>query len=91
MVKNTNLINEFLMKDGKVWKRNFARKCTRDPPKWDDTTVKCICWFVHGECFCDCGNKASHVKACPVPTTKYNNFKNFLKKVCRENSQPPSA
>ncbi len=91
MVKNTAPINEFLMKENEVWKRDFAKKCTRDHPEWDNTTGICVRWFICFKCFCDCGNKASHLGACTVPTAKCDNFKNFLKKICRENSPPPLA
>jgi hypothetical protein len=36
-VKNSAPINHFLMYEGKVWKRNFAGKCTRDHPKGTKT------------------------------------------------------
>ncbi len=38
VIKNAALITEFVMKDDEVWKRNFAEKCTRDCPKWDNNT-----------------------------------------------------
>ena len=30
IIKNTAPITEFLMKEGKIWKRDFAGKCSRD-------------------------------------------------------------
>jgi hypothetical protein len=36
IIKNTAPITEFLMKEGKIWKRDFAGKCSQDRPKWGD-------------------------------------------------------
>ncbi len=81
VIKNAAPITEFLMKDDDVWKCNLAGKCTRDRPKWDNNTFMCTRWYICGECFRDCKNKASHVGACAVPSTKRNEFKNYLGKV----------
>ncbi len=91
VIKNTAPITEFLMKDDEVWKRNFAGKCTRDRPKWDNNTFMCARWYIRGECFYNCNIKASHVGACTVPSTKRDKFKTYLGKVCQENTTPHSA
>jgi hypothetical protein len=54
IVKNPAPISEILMKDGKNWKEHFASKCSKDRPKWDDTTFMCARWHIRGECFVDC-------------------------------------
>jgi hypothetical protein len=93
ITKNVAPISEFLMKDGKNWKQqHFAGKCSKDCPKWDDTTFMCARWHIHGECFVDCNNKASHVEACAIPPAKCKEFKAYIAKVCREENAPsPSA
>ncbi len=91
VIKNAAFITEFHMKDDEVWKRNFTGKCTRDHPKWDNNTFMCTHWYNHVECFCDCNNKASHIGACAVPSTKHNKFKTFLGKVRQENTSPHLA
>jgi hypothetical protein len=91
IIKNADPISEFLLKEGKIWKHNFAGKCSKDRPKWDDTTFMCARWHIRGECFVDCNNKASHMGACAVPQAKCDKFKTYLGKVCRENNPSPSA
>ena len=46
----------------------------------------CARWWVPGECFVDCNNKASHIGACTVPQAKCTKFRKYLEKVRRENS-----
>jgi len=75
------------MKEGEIWKRDFAGKCSRDRPTWGDEWM-CARWHIHGECFVDCNNKSSHVAACAVPQAKHDEFKTYLTKVRRENSTP---
>jgi hypothetical protein len=82
IVKNPAPITKFLMKEGKIWKHDFSGKCTRDHPKWDETTFMCACWHIRAECFVDCKNKASHMGACAVPHAKHAGFKAYLNKVC---------
>jgi hypothetical protein len=89
MVKNTALINEFLIEGRKVWKHNFAGKCTRDHPKWDCNTVMCVRWFIRGKCFCDCGNKASLVGACAIPTAKTTILRTSSRKIAGRTPHPP--
>jgi hypothetical protein len=91
ITKNVAPISKFLMKDSKNWKQHFARKCSKDCPKWDDTTFMCARWHIRGECFVDCNNKASHVGACAVPPAKRKEFKAYIAKVCQENTPSPSA
>jgi hypothetical protein len=91
ITKNVAPISKFLMKDGKNWKQHFARKCSKDCPKWDDITFMCARWHIRGECFVDCNNKASHVGACAVPPAKREEFKAYIAKVRRENTPSPSA
>ncbi len=91
ITKNVAPISEFLMKDGKNWKQHFAGKCSKDRPKWDDTTFMCARWHIHGECFVDCNNKASHVGACSVPPVNRKEFKAYIAKVCWENTPSPLA
>jgi hypothetical protein len=86
IVKNPSPINDFLIKDSENWKKDFSGQCTKDRPKWDDKTFMCARWFIRGECFCDCFNKASHMGASDVPTAKHDEFKAFIGKVCRENT-----
>ncbi len=38
VIKNAAPITELFMMDDEVWKCNFAVKCTRDCPKWDNNT-----------------------------------------------------
>ena len=80
IIKNTAPITEFLMKEGEIWKRNFAGKCSRDRPKWGKEWM-CARWHIRGKCFIDCNNKLSHVAACAVPQVKRNEFKTYLMKV----------
>jgi hypothetical protein len=44
VIKNAAPITEFLMKDDEIWKCNFAGKCMRDCPKWDNNTCICARW-----------------------------------------------
>jgi hypothetical protein len=80
IIKNTAPITEFLMKEGEIWKRNFAGKCSRDLPKWGKEWM-CARWHIRGECFVDCNNKLRHVAACAVPQAKRDEFKTYLTKV----------
>jgi hypothetical protein len=91
ITKNAAPISEFLLKKGEIWKRYFAGKCSKDCPKWDDTTFMCASWHIHGKCVVNCNNKASHVGVCAVLQEKRNKFKTYLGKVCRENNPSPSA
>jgi hypothetical protein len=91
ITKNAAPISEFLLKEGEIWKRNFAGKCSKDHPKWDNTTFMCARWHIRGECFVDCNNKASHMGACAVPQAKRNEFKTYLGKDLRENNPSASA
>ena len=79
------------MKDGKIWKKHFAGKCSKVRPKWDDTTFMCARWHIRGKCFANCNNKASHVGAYAVPPAKRDAFKAYITKVRRENNPSPSA
>jgi hypothetical protein len=90
IAKNVAPIPEFLMKDGETWK-HFPGKCSKDRPKWDDSTFMCARWHICGECFVDCNNKASHVKASAIPQAKKDVFQAYITKVCRENNLSPSA
>jgi hypothetical protein len=85
-VTNPAPISEFLMKDGEIWKKHFAGRCSKVCPMWDDTTFMCAHWHIRGECFADCNNKASHVGASAVPQAKKDNFQAYITKVCRENN-----
>jgi hypothetical protein len=91
IVKNPAPISEFLMKDGENWKEHFAGKCSKDCPKWDDTTFMCARWHIRGECFVGCNNKASRVRAPAVPQTKKDDFLAYITKVCQENKPSPPA
>jgi hypothetical protein len=75
ITKNVVPIPKFLMKDSKNWKEHFSGKCSKDCPKWDDTTFMCARWHIHGECFVDCNNKANHVGVYAVPPAKHDKFK----------------
>ena len=91
ITKNTEPITEFLMKQGEIWKRDFAGKCSRYQPKWGEEWM-CARWNIRSECFVDCNNKRSHVGASAVPQAKRDEFKTYITKVSRENSAPtPSA
>jgi hypothetical protein len=46
IVKNSAPITKFLMKEGKIWRPDFAGKCTWDCPKRDETTSTCACWHI---------------------------------------------
>ena len=90
IIKNTAPITKFLMKEDKIWKQDFAGKCSRDRPKWNDSgAFMCARCWIRGECFFDCNNKASHVGASAVPQVKRDEFSTYVGKVCREN--PPSS
>jgi hypothetical protein len=91
IIKNAAPISEFQLKESKDWRRNFAGKCLRDHPKWDHATFMCTHWWIRGECFINCNNKAGHVGACAVPQVKRTKFKKYIDKVCRENSPSSSA
>ncbi len=91
ITKNAAPISKFLLKEGKIWKHNFGGKCSKDCPKWDNTTFMCARWHICGKCFVDCKNNASHLGACTIPQAKCNKFKTYLGKVCRENNPSPSA
>lgn len=75
------------MKSGEIWKRNFAGKFSRDRPKWGDEWM-CARWHIHCECFVDCNNKSSHIRASTVPQAKRDKFKSYITKVRRENLSP---
>ena len=62
----------------------ISRKRTRN----DSGAFMCARWWIQGECFCNCNNKASHVGANAVPKVKRNEFSPYIAKVCRENSPP---
>ncbi len=79
------------MKDGETWKEHFAGKCSKDHPKWDDSTFMCARWHIRGECFVDCNNKASRVGASTAPQTKKDDFQAYITKVRRENNLSPLA
>ena len=85
--KNTKPIAEFLMKSVEIWKRDFAGKFSRDQPKWGDEWM-CARWHIHCECFVDCNNKSSHIRASTVPQAKRYKFKSYITKVRRENLSP---
>ncbi len=91
ITKNPTPISEFLLKDCENWKEHFAGKCSKDCPKWDDTTIMCTRWHIRGECFDDCNNKASHVGASAVPQAKKVKFLAYITKVRRENKPSTSA
>jgi hypothetical protein len=91
ITKNPAPISKFLLKDGRYWKEHFAGKCSKDRPKWDNTIFMCARWHIHGECFVDCHNKASHVGASAVPQAKKDEFLAYITKVCRENTPSSSA
>jgi hypothetical protein len=90
ITKNIEPIPEFSLKAGENWKEHFAGKCSNDCPKWDDKIFMCARWYIRGECFIDCTNKASHVCASAVPQAKKDAFRAYITKVRRENT-PPSA
>jgi hypothetical protein len=91
IVKNAAPITEFLIKESKDWRQDFAGKCSTNRPKWDDTSFMCVRRHIRGKCFVDCNNKVSHAGACAVPQAKRTEFKKYLDKVRRENSPSPSA
>jgi hypothetical protein len=93
ITKNITPISEFLLKDDKNWKEHFAGKCSKDRPKWDDTIFMCARWHIHGKCFVDCNNKASHVGASAIPQAKVkkDEFLAYISKVRRENKPSTSA
>ena len=89
IIKNTAPIIKFLIKEDEIWMQNFTGKCSRDRPKWNESgAFMCACWWIHGECFCNCNNKASHVGATTIPQVKHDEFSTYVAKVCRENSPP---
>ena len=82
IIKNAAPITEFLIKESKDWRQDFAGKCLSDRPKWDNTIFICARWsWIRSECFVDCNNNASHVRACTVPQAKRTKFKKYLGKV----------
>ena len=91
ITKNPAPISEFVLKDGENWKKHFAGKCSKDRPKWDDTTFMCACWHICGKCFADSKNKASHVGASTIPQAKKDEFLAYITKVCLENKPSTSA
>ena len=47
IIKNTVPITKFLMKEDEIWKQDFAAKCSRDCPKWNNTgTFMCARWWI---------------------------------------------
>ena len=91
IIKNTAPITKFLMKEGEIWKQDFAGKFSRDRPKWGEELM-CARWQFRDECFVNSNNKLIHIGASAVPQPKRNKFKTYLTKVRRENSSPnPSA
>ncbi len=87
IIKNSAPITKFLMQEGEIWQQDFARKCSRDRPKWGEEWM-CARWHIRGECFIDCNNKSSHVRANAVPQAKRDEFKTYLMKVRREKHSP---
>ncbi len=78
-IKNKNMVKEFKMKEGKVWRHDLAGKNTKDRPKWNDKM--CVRWFSKGDCFTNCNNKDCHVGAADVPTDKKTEYISFLNRV----------
>ena len=62
------------MKDGEDWKKNFVGKSSGDVPFWEKeerspTDCKtCKRFHIHGDCFKDCANAASHVAKGDIPS-----------------------
>jgi hypothetical protein len=90
IVKNNDPIKDFLLRDGEDWSRDYAGKCTGDRPKYGDTDWVCARWWVKGQCFRDCGNKASHVGASNFPPAKRCAFQAYLTKVRGEITPTPT-
>ncbi len=85
-IKNESRVDEFKMKENKVWKRDLAGKNLKDRPKWNDKSWMCIRWFTNSNCFKDCNNKDSHVCAQDVPANKKTAYIKFLDRVRGGNS-----
>ncbi len=56
IIKNAALITEFLIKEGKDWKQDFAGKCSSDCPKWDNSS--CAPTGTFG---CELGGRRQHL------------------------------
>ena len=91
IVKNNDPIKDFLLREGEDWSRDYAGKSTGDRPKYGNTDWVCARWWVKGQCFRDCGNKASHVGASNFPSAKRSEFQAYLTKVRKEITQTPTT
>ncbi len=84
IVKNPSQHEDFKMKLGESWKKNFKTSNVNDRPTWDGekSTKMCLCWHVLGECFEGCDRKESHVPKDMIPTDKVTGMCAFIAK-CR--------
>jgi hypothetical protein len=81
-IKNENMVEEFKMKEGEVWRRDLVGKNTKDRPKLNDKNCwMCVRWFSKRDCFTNCNNKDFHVSAADVPTNKKSKYISFLNRV----------
>ena len=88
-VTNRDQLEEFKMKPGEDWRRDFVGKLNGDRPFWDKEKCgsgdakMCVRYHTRGNCFEDCQNAASHVSSSQIPSDRKIALRNYLKKVRR--------
>lgn len=83
-ISNTDQLEEFKMKQGETWTKDFCGKCVDDRPMWGGRNKMCPRWHSKGMCFTDCANSESHVPANKIPEDKKAGYRLFLKKIRNE-------
>ena len=83
-VDNASQPEEFKMRAGETWQKDFKTKSLTGRPSWnrEENQLMCARWYICGYCFDNCSNGKSHVEKDNIPADKFTAFTNYLKK-CR--------
>ena len=82
-VINDDQVAEFKLKPEEDWVVNFRGALVGDRRFLNGKSKLCTRWYVRGDCFKNCTNKASHVGKDKIPDDKKVGMRNYIKKVRR--------
>ena len=80
-VVNDSQFDQFKLREGEDWARDFCGKCVDQRPFWKGKCKMCARWHILGNCFGSCHHAESHVPKEEVPKEKEEAFGKYVNAV----------
>jgi hypothetical protein len=81
-VKNAAQDEDFVVAEGKTWKKTFSKQFPHDRPTCEGKINMCARWHIKGGCYDNCQRISSHVRKDKIPGDKKAHMLTFMKKCC---------